>query len=123
MSDQVVPAGVVDHPALFDHCGAFPLGVFDGLNHSHQRDVAACRWAAGIRPNPPQKQSELKLWFTQTVKSLMELVYDARHSEKVGYLCPGYFMFFSSTSIHFYISHLHTDQSIPVPSSCSGMSL
>lgn len=38
---QVVAARVVDHPALFNHCGAFPLGVFDGLNHTHQRDVTA----------------------------------------------------------------------------------
>lgn len=38
---QVVPVGVVDHPALFDHREAFPLGVFDGLNHSHQGDVTA----------------------------------------------------------------------------------
>lgn len=38
---QVVAAGVVDHPALFHHRGAFPLGVFDGLNQTHQRDVTA----------------------------------------------------------------------------------
>lgn len=38
---QVVVAAVVDHPALFHHRGAFPLGVFDRLNDSHQRDVAA----------------------------------------------------------------------------------
>lgn len=45
-SHQVVAAGVVHHPALFHHRGAFPLGVFDGLNHAHQRDVAAGARAA-----------------------------------------------------------------------------
>ena len=45
-SHQVVVAGVVNHPALFHHSGAFPLGVFEGLNHSHQRDVAAGARAA-----------------------------------------------------------------------------
>ncbi len=45
-SHQVVAAGVVDHPALFNHCGAFPLGVLDGLNHTHQRDVTAGARAA-----------------------------------------------------------------------------
>lgn len=42
---QVVSAGVVDHPALPHHGGAPPLGLFDGLDHPHQRDVAAGGWA------------------------------------------------------------------------------
>ncbi len=40
-SHQVVTVCVMNHPAFFHHGGAFPLGVFDGLNYSHQRDVAA----------------------------------------------------------------------------------
>lgn len=52
-SHQIVPAGVVNHPALFNHCGAFPLGVFDGLNHAHQRDVTA-----GGRAASKQTQEE-----------------------------------------------------------------
>jgi len=40
-SYQVVPACIMNHPALLHHCGAPPLGVFDGLDHPHQRDVAA----------------------------------------------------------------------------------
>lgn len=43
---QRVLAGVVHHPALLHHVAAFPLGVFDGLNHPHQRDVVTGRWAA-----------------------------------------------------------------------------
>lgn len=45
-SHQVVTVGVVHQPAFFNHCGAFSLGVFDGLDHTHQRDVAAGRRAA-----------------------------------------------------------------------------
>lgn len=40
-SYQVVPACIMNHPALLHHRGAPPLGVFDGLDHPHQRDVAA----------------------------------------------------------------------------------
>lgn len=40
-SYQVVPARIMNHPALLHHGGAPPLGVFDGLDHPHQRDVAA----------------------------------------------------------------------------------
>lgn len=31
----------MNHPALLHHGGAPPLGVFDGLDHPHQWDVAA----------------------------------------------------------------------------------
>lgn len=40
-SYQVVPARIMNHPALLHHSGAPPLGVFNGLDHPHQRDVAA----------------------------------------------------------------------------------
>lgn len=46
VSYQVVPACVMNHPAFFHHRGAPPLGVFNGLDHPHQRDVAACGGAA-----------------------------------------------------------------------------
>lgn len=45
-SYQVVPACVMNHPAFFHHRGAPPLGVFNGLDHPHQWDVAACGGAA-----------------------------------------------------------------------------
>lgn len=48
-SYQVVPACVMNHPAFFHHRGAPPLGVFNGLDHPHQRDVAACGGAAHTR--------------------------------------------------------------------------
>lgn len=40
-SYQVVPARVMNHPTLFHHSGAPPLCVLNGLDHPHQRDVAA----------------------------------------------------------------------------------
>ena len=48
-SHQVVSAGEVNHPPLLHGRGAFPLGVFDGLNHSHQGDVAAGARAASTQ--------------------------------------------------------------------------
>lgn len=48
-SYQVVPARVMNHPALLHHRGAPPLGVFDGLDHPHQRDVGASGGAANIK--------------------------------------------------------------------------
>ena len=44
---QSVLAGVVHHPALLHHVAALPLRVFDGLDHSHQRDVVTGGRAAG----------------------------------------------------------------------------
>lgn len=38
---QVVSACIMNHPALLHHRGAPPLGVFDRLDHPHQRDVGA----------------------------------------------------------------------------------
>lgn len=44
-SHQVVTVGVMHHPPLLHHCGAFPLGVLDRLNNTHQGDVTAGGWA------------------------------------------------------------------------------
>lgn len=54
-SYQVVPAGVMNHPAFLHHRGAPPLGVFNGLDHPHQRDVAACGGA--VRTTHTQSES------------------------------------------------------------------
>lgn len=43
-TDQVVPAGVMDHPPFLHHCAAPPLCVLDGLYHPHQWDIIACGW-------------------------------------------------------------------------------
>ncbi len=44
-SHKIVSTGVVHHPSFFDHSGAPPLGVFDGLDHTHQGDIGAGRGA------------------------------------------------------------------------------
>lgn len=48
-SYQVVPACIMNHPALLHQSRAPPLGVFDGLDHPHQRDVAASRRARRMK--------------------------------------------------------------------------
>lgn len=45
-SYKIVSAGVVHHPSFFDHSGAPPFGVFDGLNYTHQWDIGAGRGAS-----------------------------------------------------------------------------
>lgn len=42
ITDQGVPAAVMDHPALLHHRAAFPLCVLDGLYDPHQRNITAC---------------------------------------------------------------------------------
>ncbi len=44
-SHKIVSTGVVHHPSFFDHSGAPPLGVFDGLDHTHQGNIGAGRGA------------------------------------------------------------------------------
>lgn len=68
-------AGVVDHPALFNHCGAFPLGVFDGLNHTHQRDVSAGGRAAceQIKTHRNTNTDILENATTQTIRNIIFL--------------------------------------------------
>lgn len=57
-SYQVVPAGVMNHPAFLHHRGAPPLGVFNGLDHPHQRDVAACGGAVRTHTQTHTKSRE-----------------------------------------------------------------
>lgn len=44
LTDQVIPAGIVDHPPFLHHCAALPLCVLDGLHNPHQWDIIACGW-------------------------------------------------------------------------------
>lgn len=72
-SHQAVAAGVVHHPALLHHRGAFPLGVFDGLNHAHQRDVAA-RGRAARRQTKHRQQYER--WKTPSIFDHSEFCFE-----------------------------------------------
>ena len=42
ITDQGVPAGIMDHPAFLHHSAALPLGVLDGLYDPHQWNIIAC---------------------------------------------------------------------------------
>lgn len=44
ITDQVIPAGVMDHPPFLHHCAALPLCVLDGLYDPHQWNIIACGW-------------------------------------------------------------------------------
>lgn len=55
-SYQVVPARIMNHPAFLHHSGAPPLGVFNGLDHPHQRDVGASGRATQTHTHKKEKE-------------------------------------------------------------------
>lgn len=42
ITDQGVPAGVMDHPSFFHHRAALPFCVLNGLYNPHKRNIIAC---------------------------------------------------------------------------------